>query len=306
MVAPVTVTAEYMAEYLLKVSTTPEGIPVNIDGADVGTLYEAWQPAGLTVSFVAADTMPSAGRRYFFVGWSDGGDRAHSIAIAGPIILIAEFKAQFHVALDVTPSGAYLRIDGLEIRARTEWWWDAGSHHAIEAPTPQVSGNSRLVLADWLDGVNGSQGTVIDTPLNITAHFVWEHALTLSSDPPDAEVLVDGQSYALPVTLWLRENSSYLLAAPQIFVRGALDFRFVAWSDGGPQIRNEAVRGPLDLRVTYGPVPATVQNPESPWWGLALVAVASGLGLVVYWQRNRHARREREAPPSDAGERRDS
>ncbi len=121
------------------------------------------------------------------------------------------------VAIDTSPTGLTITVDGTNYTAPALFAWDPDSAHTLDTPTPQVSGDghSRWVFGSWSD--NGAQNHSITAPgyaTNFVATFSTQFLLDVAVNPAGAGTVSNypsGSWYnsGQPVSLFARTNTGY-------------------------------------------------------------------------------------------------
>ncbi len=135
------------------------------------------------------------------------------------------------VAAEPPGSGLEVIVDGDTYSAPHTFTWYAGSTHTIEAVSPQPVNavGTKYVFNSWSDGGQQSHEIMPEADITVTASFDTWHQLTVSVDPPEAEVAgcsvdVDPQGEG---DAWYPEGTDVQLTAVP-----APGWHFVQWSDG--------------------------------------------------------------------------
>jgi hypothetical protein len=207
----------------------PPGRSVSVDG----TLYTTPQVFTFTSGTshtLDADSIQtgSAGTRYLWTGWSDGGARAHSVTLVKDTVFTLRMKTQFLLTTIAATGGSVTPPSG---------WLDSAKTALITA-TP-AGGYS---FAGWTGSGPGSYtgntnpaGVTMSGPVTDSASFTLGSVqVTVTSSPAGRTVTVDGTSYAAPQTFTWVANSSHTIQADSIQA-GAAGTRYVfaSWSDTG-------------------------------------------------------------------------
>src|SRR5262249_35715828 len=103
---------------------------------------------------------------------------------------IASFKmdtcatSPVQISLQTNPTGLQLTVDGTTYSAPKTFSWFPGTSHTIATSTPQGSGGSRSVFANWSDGGAISHDVVAPTvATTYTANFTTQYLLATSVLP---------------------------------------------------------------------------------------------------------------------------
>jgi hypothetical protein len=233
--------ASYTAAFTLQppvaitVTSAPAGLTVTVDGSNVTTpAVFSWQPG--TAHSVAAATQDSAGKRYLFNSWSNGGGASQTLTTpASAATYTANFTQQLPttVTFTSTPAGLVVSVDGAAITTPASFSWFPGTAHSIAAAS-QISGGSSYSFSSWSNG--GAATQTIVTPAVATVYSatfaLQPFTYTVNSNPTGLQVTVDGVTVTAPKNFsWLPGTVHTLGAASQ---SGAgTRYAFNSWSNGG-------------------------------------------------------------------------
>ena len=124
------------------------------------------------------------------------------------------------------------------------------SARAISIPRGIPAGFTGALSAGDIDGVARLYGKPPET-------------VTVSTNPPGLEVLVDGESVTAPATFAWLADSVHTLAAPVLGDLGSRPHVFGRWNDGGNRERTVKVAGSTWFEANYIPL-ARVRGEVSP------------------------------------------
>src|SRR5262249_33541321 len=102
---------------------------------------------------------------------------------------IASFKmdacatSPIQVTVQTNPTGLQITLDSTAYTAPQTFSWVPGSQHTIATSTPQGSGGTRTVFANWSDGGALSHSVAPLLPTTYTANFTTQHLLTTAVSP---------------------------------------------------------------------------------------------------------------------------
>jgi hypothetical protein len=205
------VTAQYT------VQTSPTGLSIAVDG----TWYTSpqafqWTP-GSTYIIETTSPQDSAGTRYLWSNWSDGGAISHSVtAPASPITYTATFDTYYLVTMGVSPFGAG-SISANPSSA--DGYFNSGSVVEFTA-TP----NAGCQFANWsgdLTGTANPQTLSMSAPRSVTANFnctpeyIFYGFFTPVDNPPVVNEAKAGQ--AIPVKWRLTDKNGIPIDDPASF-----------------------------------------------------------------------------------------
>jgi len=130
------------------------------------------------------------------------------------------------LTVDTAPSGLIITVDSENYTTPALFDWEVGSLHALDVPTPQVTGegddgHSRFSFSSWSDGLAQSHSIMVSpTNATITASFITQYLLDAAVTPSGAGTITTapiGPWYGAGqlVTLTVRPNSGYRLSSWQ-------------------------------------------------------------------------------------------
>jgi hypothetical protein len=92
--------------------------------------------------------------------------------------------ASTSIAVETSPSGRIIIVDGTSYTSPQSFAWDPGSMHTIETISPQGTGSTRYVFTSWSDGGAISHPvTAPSEPATYRATFNTQFRLTTSVNP---------------------------------------------------------------------------------------------------------------------------
>jgi hypothetical protein len=177
--SPTTYTATLDTLYLLSTAVTPSG------GGSVAASppsSDGFYAAGSNVAVTA-----TANTGFVFTGFSgdlSGSANPQSITMSAPRSVTAGFTAVTAITVATNPAGLQIVVDGVTATAPQSYNWVPGSVHSISTLSPQGSGGTRFVFANWSDGGGQTHSvTAPSTATTYTATFATQHLLTLLASP---------------------------------------------------------------------------------------------------------------------------
>ena len=275
----------YALEYRVTVKSVPSSAVIRIDGTDYTGSNVFWWRDGSIHHLDAITPQVSGSQRLVFDNWDDGGPSSRWVTIVSPSSYVANFIAQVEVIVDTVPSGLSVEVDSVIYLSPVSFWWDTGSLHTINTPSPQVVDEGiRYTWLSWSDSGPKYHTITANAPGTITASFEREYFVTFEATYPGINLTIDSVSYPAPVSFWWGEWSLHTINAtsPQAGGEGTR-YVWISWSDGGGQEHLLNVSGPATYTATYGKefetiietVPAgllvevdsvTYQGPVTFWW----------------------------------------
>jgi len=262
---------------VITVDTGPSGFPVRVDGVNRTAPYVIACAPATTHSVEVAATQPiNWFSRYGFVGWSDGGARAHDIVCDANRTVAASYQWEWLLDLDTDPIGIVLLYDGVPVATPQQIWCAAGSTHVLEAPSPSAGAPGvRYVFDRWTDtSVENPRTHTCDRGAIYKGVYHAEFLLTLDTSPPGLTVVWDGGNLTAPATIWCPDLSIHTIAAPSPQFVGGNRYVFSSWSDGGAQSHPTMCLAPATIGASFlGPfltapsVTVTSPNGGEDWTG---------------------------------------
>ena len=252
--APAVYTAFFDTDYEVIVDTLPLLLEVIVDGLAFTAPQTFWCPSNTTLTLNAATPQGVGLTRYVFASWSDGFPRFHSVTCSAPLSFLGTFDTEHWVAIDTSPPGLLVTVDGTIGSAPQGFWWLEGSSHELNVSTPQFGNATSYTFATWLDDPAQVRTIVVTGPFRYVARFDVAYFVTFDTNLPGLQLLVDGVLVAAPFSAWWANGSSHSVSAPspQIMSPGVRHL-FIAWSDAGPQGRQVQVNGSISLTAAYRP-----------------------------------------------------
>ncbi len=228
------VTANYVLGLKYKVETNPAGRQVTVDGQTYPSPKTfTWIPGSTHAIGVASPQAGTAGTRYVYQGWGDGGAQTHTVTVPQTTATYTvNFTTQYQLTTGVTPSGSGSVtpaplgevVDGAR-------WYDSGVTVQLTA-----GASSGFAFAGWsgaLTGLTNPSPLVMNGPKTATAGF--DVSNTITTDPAvGMQMSVEFVTQTLPTAGlnvgWAPGSYHYLWAStPQVV--GGIRYDFVEWED---------------------------------------------------------------------------
>src|SRR6266571_252484 len=261
LTAPLSLTATFVHEGTLRVTTSSEGIHFFVDDVEYSSPQTFWFELGSSHFVFAPPSQSAPGARYTFVNWSDGGSFGHPIQFSGAMSLEANFRTEFYLTV-TSPYGA----------ASGGGWYDEGTIAFVSLSRTSVPGATgvRYAFVGWTGDASGagavSDGILMDGPKSATAAWRTEYFLQVVSDVGTVEG-----------TGWYPAGETVQLRAPLEVTESGSTYRFAGWT--GSVTSAEAsiaidMVGPMTVRGTWEPAGGlgTVSSPTAVI-GLAVLVV---------------------------------
>jgi uncharacterized delta-60 repeat protein len=181
-----------------------------------------------------------------------------------------------NVTVQTAPAGLQITVDGLNFTAPQNFNWVAGSNHTIATTSPQGSGGTRNVFANWSDGGAISHVVAPTVPTTFTANFTTQFLLTLGVSPSGGGTIGTNPSSGDGFY-----NSGTLV---QLSAFPSFGFTFNTWSGdatGSTNPINVVMNGPKSVTANFTAVAVTglrfvpvtpcrvadTRNPNGPFGG---------------------------------------
>ena len=177
--ATATLTANYMIEYMLTITTNT--------GTTDPTVGDYWYPAGTTLTITAWDPTHDTDEQYVWKGWIGSGTGSYTgmknpasgaVTMDGPITETASWTHQYYLTVN---DGGHGTAGGAD-------WYVAGTT-AYATMTPlTVDGitGTRYVFAGWSGDASGSgspsNGITMNGPKTATATWTTQYELTMATN----------------------------------------------------------------------------------------------------------------------------
>ena len=239
---------------VVTVTTEPVGLPVRVDGVSATSPETYAWPLGSTHRVNVSSPIPiGSDARYVWVSWSDGGTIEHEFVADADMTLTASFQKQFRARVAPNPTGVQVLVDNASFTDAASFWWDDGSVHWVEAPSPQyVAADRRYIWGSWSDGGTQAHAVSADRAINVTATFVREDSILITTDPGGLEYRFDGVGYQGPRTFWLSPGTYHSVYTPSLQAgTPGTQYRFLSWSDGGAANHVFLFGGPMVLEARF-------------------------------------------------------
>lgn len=227
------------------IDTNPSGLQVEVDfNVLSGPVFFDW-PAGYQHLLNALSPQGAGpGMRYSFVSWSDAGADAHAVlAGTADVNYTCNMVLQYEYTITTVPANLDVTVDMVTAPAPQTFWWDDGSIHDIDAPSPQPGAipQERYAWSSWSDGGLQAHQITATMPETITANFNLEHEMTIyawdqtNAVPlPNVPVYIDGPQVGTTAHVaWLVDGQMYDIGVENPYNDGLNDYNFVDW-DFGP------------------------------------------------------------------------
>ncbi|HEV8594916.1 MAG TPA: hypothetical protein VGR51_05235, partial [Thermoplasmata archaeon] len=244
-------TAYFTTEHQVTIATAPPGLTVVVDTIPAATPQTNWWPRGSVHTVSATSPQTQGSTRYVYLSWSDGGAQSHGLTITAPATYTANFRTEYEVAVDSSPSNLTLTVDGSPGTAPQSFWWAQGSTHAIGAPSPQAFGLTQYTFSGWSDSGAQNHTITANAPATYTANFGVEYQITVATQPTGIEVLVDGTPFPAPYIFWCGGGTNHAIDAPTPILIPGSRATFLSWSDGGAQAHAIACTAPSTFTATF-------------------------------------------------------
>jgi hypothetical protein len=234
------VTAQAPTPTAVTVTTDPPGLAVKVGVRVIHTSTTVTLPTGAAVAVSADECQPLGMSKYKFLGWSDGGDRVHSVAIGSSAFTL---KAGFVLepscpdtsSTASRPSGLLVPVTvvtnppGLSAGVQDPKCvpqingisCPAGSQINVATTASQTSGGIQYSFLNWSDGLaNPHDVAVGPEPVKLVANFttgfpyMGVEAVTVTTSQPGLAVSINNTTFVTPVQLYFAPNTAVRIQTP--------------------------------------------------------------------------------------------
>ncbi|HEX6601391.1 MAG TPA: PKD domain-containing protein, partial [Solirubrobacterales bacterium] len=149
----------YPHRVTVNLESDPAGVPLTLQGTSDAAPWSTTMPAGNRADVVAPETASLGGVTYSFTGWSDGGERVHSVSPRDDLILIAHYSppppppppppTTVSILLRSKPRGITLRLGPLSRATPFSDDLAAGIRRMLYAPRRVRRGGRIWVFSRW-------------------------------------------------------------------------------------------------------------------------------------------------------------
>lgn len=235
-IAPLTIPVT-LSPAALSVSSNVSNSQFRFDGNDTALPYNnVVAPNSAHKIDVPSPQNPSAGIRYTFRNWSNGGPALQILSVPpGGYNLTATFDTSYSVQRTLAPPGGG---NVVITPAGAAGYFPAGDLHFKAVPNPGY------YFAGYSDGLTGG-GADLDfnlrAPLSFTANFAVNPTLTIASNVAAAEgstATINGTTSAAPATGRFAPDTAVTVSVPASFgsaTNPGIRYQFQQWSDGVAQ-----------------------------------------------------------------------
>jgi len=266
------------------VTTVPAGLPMVVDGVAVkGPVTRNWTVNSTHTIGVSSVIPGGTGTRYVWASWSDGGGLSHTVVADSSRTIVAYFQKQYQGKVAPNPTGLSVLVDNATYSALASFWWNDGSVHWLEAPSPQnATPDVRSDWVSWSDGGARAHAVIANAPITATASFVEKRAMRVMTSPSGLTFTVDGISYSADTTFWYPAGSYHTVSVdtPQSGAPG-VRYPFSAWSDGGAASHFVAFTDAMVLVASFTPEYLLTVDSPAPgtggggWYAAGTTVVAT-------------------------------
>ncbi len=191
----VTLTATFVPATGTELRTSPQGLPLRIDGRDNWPSYYFTWAAGETHKIEApAQQTDDKGRVWNFSSWSNGGARVQDyVAAPGPsggtMQLIATYTPVGHLVVNSAVAALTVRVDGADCATPCDVLRPVGTVVHLSAPASVPTGdNTRLDFDGWPGSGSLSADWTVTLGADPVKPYLTYHPmnrLVVASDPAD-------------------------------------------------------------------------------------------------------------------------
>jgi hypothetical protein len=221
------------------VTTVPAGLQIIVDTVTLTAPQSFnWVPGSMhTVNVASPQTV--VGTRGTFASWSDAGAQSHSVtapASGSTLTVTATFTTEYLLTLTDSPaSGGTVTPNPLS--PTNDGFYSSGTVVTLTAAANTGSG---FIFGNFtgaplnLPGTTNPNSVTMSAPRSVTANFGGQTAITVTTNPPGLQIVVDGgASQTAPQSFNWAAGSQHTVAvgSPQAGPAGTR-YGFASWSDG--------------------------------------------------------------------------
>ncbi len=254
MLGPITQIANWQLQWDVAFDTVPSGLVIEINGQPYVTPRNRWFNDSEMYTINAPSPQSGGpGLRYTFSSWSDGGPQSHNVFVtqAGESF-IATFTPEYELTVTTNVPGLDVRVNGMNYAAPYTFWCPRWSRPWLEAFDPQYLGvlGERYMYASWSTGAAKTHQHNCSATATVTANYVLQRSVNITTNPAGFNVIVDGMTYATPAQFWWNDTSLHTVEALATIPVGANNqYAFVDWSDFGARV-HDVTADTSDLTLT--------------------------------------------------------
>ncbi len=191
-------TARFVRGAQVSFLTEPHGLKLSVAGRENWASYNFVWGVGASVTVSAApEQVDSAGRRYTFRGWSNGGEATQQVVVPASAVteglrLIARYELLPQLVVRSSPLPVEVEVDG-EL-CSTPCVIDRPENSTVRLSLPatrQMTEAHRLDFSAWSDGASRVRTFSLQgrEARQLTAHYRWSYRLVSDADPPGGAVV---------------------------------------------------------------------------------------------------------------------
>ncbi len=241
----VTQIANWQLQWNVTFDTIPTGRVIEINGQPYTTTtpHYHWLNDSEMYSINAPSPQSGGpGLRYVWSNWSDSGPQLHNVFVIGAgESFVAAFTPEYWLTVDTNVAGLEVTVDGSNYPAPYSFWCQDGDFPWLSVPSPQYLGVSgeRYVWASWSTGGALTHMHTCDATETVTANFVMQRSVNVTTNPTGFSVIVDGQTRPAPAQFWWNDTTVHTIEAPDTVPAGATNrYKWVSWSDLGARVHD--------------------------------------------------------------------
>jgi uncharacterized protein (TIGR03437 family) len=284
MTQPAVVSVFFLPVRHVTLATSPPGLLVLGDGAPAAA--PAGFDWGLNTDHSVAAISPqtdSSGIPWVFSSWSDGGAAYHAYnpgwTYTGQT-LTATFVRGVAMAVETSPRGLSLTVDGGSKWPSSLFTWGVGQVHTVSAPERQTDAQNRAwQFSAWSNGGAATQDFTVPAEgvpagFALIATYTPLGHLMVDSTLPGIALTVNGAACSLPCDVKQAVGSTVTVSAPANVAAGMGTRESLSgWSNGA---------GPGDLQLTLGPDPISVTAQYHVMNNLNAISSPAGAATWTY------------------------
>lgn len=213
------------------VTSSPTGLSVVVDSASYTTpVYFSWIP-GSSHTLNTTVTQGVSPTQYVFTGWNNSSNQSQTV-IAGTsaTTYTASFNTQYLLTTNTSAGGTISPTTG---------FYNANSQVTITAAP--ASGYQFTGFSGNLTGLTNPATITMSAPQSVTANFTAVASVTVTTSPPNLNIVVDSFNYTSPHTFTWTLNSSHTLSTTATQTSGSTQYVFTQWNNTAAQTQTITV-----------------------------------------------------------------
>ncbi len=223
------------------VTSSPTGLSVTVDSASYTTpVFFSWIP-GSSHTLNTTATQGVSPTQYVFTNWNNSSNQSQTV-IAGSTATTytASFNTQYLLTTNASAGGTISPATG---------FYNVNSQITIAA-TP-ASGYQFTGFSGDLQGLTNPTTITMSAAHSVTANFAAVASVTVTTTPPNLNIVVDSFNYTSPHTFTWSLNSSHTLSTTATQTSGSTQYVFTQWNNTATQTQTITATGPTTYTASF-------------------------------------------------------